>query len=134
MSPKITLVSAPSSVRTSTNATTPFKHPPPDVEHIKAASDRSPTSLVSPVIDRSMLSGASDCRGRRTVDNRIEFEAGILCLGWAIWDVEPATLGLETEGAKLVETEGAKLKLKREDESVFFIFSFSSASLSPLTR
>ena len=126
MSPKIALESAPSSVRTSTKATTPLKQPPPVVEHISAESERSAASVLvcSGTTDTSPASIPEDCRGRWTADMRVDVEADRCALGWTVWDVSAAGLVREPDDARL----------RREDDSAFFIFNFSSASLNPFTR
>lgn len=76
MAVKIGPASSPSDVLTSINATTPLKHPPPDVEHIIAAKDLSPASTwsSSELVDVSgdAAIGRIECLGRWTDDNREE--------------------------------------------------------------
>jgi hypothetical protein len=113
---------APSSVLTSTNATTPFRAVLPVEDDIKAAIDRSPSSIIdtsAPTMEE---------RGRCTllILDDDGMDTFVLALLAAIWSGTSARM-VGTLGFRIAEGPGLELALLASLRT----FNFAKASLSP---
>ena len=97
ISQKYALASAPSSVWTSTKATTPFKQPSPIVEDMIPTCDLSVDSAGSDTMAQSSLRTSTDWREQRIANSRKEVQGVMLDCLTSMKDVVAAKLGLELE-------------------------------------
>lgn len=112
---------APSSVLTSTKATTPRKALELPVEHIKAAIERSPSSVMD--TSAPMMDDLGRCTEVRRVDAVKEVLTVLVVLGQSMTSAKTAGLGLAGADTACLAAVEAVLSL--------FTLSFARASLSP---